>query len=157
MKKHSNLLTNTAIRFLSFRPRFKTEVKNKLLIKAKEINANPTLINQIIKSLTKSGFINDKELFKSYIHHHLIEKGKGPRWIRMRLFKLGLNKQEIENAIKEYAPRETQVKVIRQIVQKNQLKKSDLVAKARLMRHLLGRGFGIDLICQAVDSRPSWE
>ncbi|MBI1871867.1 RecX family transcriptional regulator [Candidatus Collierbacteria bacterium] len=153
----SKILTNTAVRFLSLRPRFKAEVESKLLIKAKEINADPTLINQIIKSLIKSGFINDKELLKSYIHHRLIERGKGPFWIRMRLVRLGLNKQEIENAIKKHAPRKLQVRVLRQIVQKNQLKKSDLMAKARLMRRLLSRGFGIDLVRQAVDSGPSWE
>lgn len=147
----SKVLTDTAVRFLSFRPRFKAEVENKLLLKAKEINADPTLINQIIESLEKSGYINDDDLIESYIRHRLVERGRGPFWLKKRLHLLGLSRSFIECAIQKHASETLQTKVVREILRKKYgLKKFDVSTKSKAIRFLLSRGFSLEIIRQAV-------
>lgn len=148
----SEILTITALRFLSFRPRFKAEVENKLLLKAKEINADPTLINQIIADLEKSKFINDQQLLESYIRHHLTVKKKGPLWIKMHLSRFGLDKLTVSSALRQHAPDTLQMEIIAKIISKlTHGKKSDLSIKAKVFRHLAARGFTPNLIYRTFD------
>lgn len=156
MPEPKAILENTAIRYLSFRPRFKAEVYTRLGQKAEELNLKDsfTLINQIVESLEKSGFLNDEKLLESYIHSHLIGKTKGPFWIRSHLFHFGLNKSEIDEALKTHAGREIQIEVLGKFLAKKCPGASpDLKTKARLFRALSSRGFSGQLITEAFDQR----
>lgn len=151
-------LQNTAIRYLSFRPRFKTEIIGRLAKKAEELNITDpfTLINQIIAFLEKSRFLDDDKLLASFIRSRLLEKRKGPFWIRQKLLRLGLPKYIIDTALKQHAPEGLQIKVITQIIaKKTPLGKLDLRAKAKLYRSLLSRGFPRSLIMAAFDEKGS--
>lgn len=160
MPEPKAILESTAIRFLSYRPRFKAEVYTRLGRKAKELNLpnSYTLINQIVESLEKSGFLNDEKLLESYIHSHLIGKTKGPYWIRPRLLHFGLNKSEIDEALKIHAGREIQIEIIGKFLAKRcSGSKPDLKTKARLFRALSTRGFSGELIIEAFDQRHQGE
>lgn len=160
MPEPKAILENTAIRYLSFRPRFKAEVYTRLSRRAEELNLKDsfTLINQIVESLEKSGFLNDEKLLESYIHSHLIGKTKGPYWIRPHLLHFGLNKSEIDEALKTHAGREIQVEVLGKFLAKRcSGSKPDLKTKARLFRALSARGFSGQLITAAFDQRPQGE
>ena len=145
-------LTATAIRFLAYRPRFKAEVITRLAKKAKELGlADPlTLINQIIASLEKSGFIDDDKLLESYIHSRLVEKKKGPYWIRQRLLRFGLSRPEIDAALAKFADKSTQLTVLRNYIQKHPTT-ADPKTKAKLFRALISRGFSASLVAEAFD------
>ena len=160
VKEQKTVLESTAIRYLSYRPRFKAEIFTRLGQKAKELNLKDpfTLINQIVESLEKSGFLNDQKMLESYIRLRLQEKVKGPYWIKPRLLHLGLSKSSIEAALKEYANRETQLEVIRKYLSKKSRNRAlDLKEKAKLFRSLIARGFSAELISQAFDQNPTWE
>lgn len=160
MPEPKAILENTAIRYLSFRPRFKAEIYTRLARKAEELNLpnSYTLINQIVKSLEKSGFLNDEKLLESYIHSHLIGKTKGPYWIRPRLLHFGLSKSEIDEALKIHAGREIQIEIIGKFLAKRcPGSRPDLKTKARLFRALSARGFSGELITHAFDQRHQGE
>jgi SOS response regulatory protein OraA/RecX len=150
------ILESTAIQYLSFRPRFKAEIYTRLGQKAEELNLKDsfTLINQIVESLEKSGFLDDQKLLESYIRSHLCNKTKGPYWIRPRLLHFGLNKSEVDEALKIHANREIQIKAIGKFLAKKcPESKPDLKTKARLFRALSARGFSGQLITEAFDQR----
>ncbi len=152
------VLESTAIRFLSFRPRFRAEVINRLAAKAIEIGLTDplTLIDQIVESLAKSGFLDDEKLLESYIRNRLVEKKKGPLWIRQHLLHLDLSKLQIDAALAKYAPKSTQLKILRDYLQKH-LTSGDPKLKAKLFRRLLGRGFTASLVSLAFDGRAAGE
>lgn len=151
----SAALESTAIRFLSARPRFKAEVINRLAAKAEELKlADPfSLIDQIVASLEKSGFLDDEKLLEGYVRNRLVEKKKGPYWIRQRLVHLGLSKFEIDNALKKFADKPTQLTVLRDYLAIHPVG-SDPKTKARLFRRLLGRGFAASIITESLKYTP---
>lgn len=154
----TEILTHTAISFLSYRPRFQAEVENKLLQKAKEIHVNPTLINQIISTLKNSKFIDDQRLLESYIRHHLTEKYKGPLWIRLRLLRLGVDRLTVAAALRQHSPDSLQVKILTKLMSKLlHGKKIDLPTKAKVFRHLASRGFTPGIIYRAFDGLTNKE
>lgn len=160
MPQPKTILENTAVRYLSFRPRFRAEVYTRLTHKAEELNLKDsfTLINQIVESLEKSGFLNDEKLLESYIHSHLIGKTKGPYWIRPHLLHFGLSKSQIDEALKIHAGRELQIETIGKFLAKRcPRSKPDLKTKARLFRALSARGFSGELITEAFDQRHRGE
>ncbi len=149
-------LEATAIRFLSFRSRFKAEVINRLAKKAKELGlADPlTLINQIIASLERAGFIDDAKNLAGYIRYRLETKMKGPYWIKSSLLRLGLAKSDIERSLAENAGRELQKNIIRQFIEKKVGGNNvDMKTKAKLFRALISRGFSAALVAEAFDER----
>lgn len=153
-------LESTAIRYLSYRPRFKAEVINRLARKAKDLGLTEsfTLINQIVDSLEKSGFLDDRKNLESYIRVRLQEKFKGPYWIKPHLLHLGLSKFDVENALREYASRPVQLEVLRRFLdRKGHGKTLDLKEKAKFFRSLLSRGFGRDLIAHIFDQNRHLE
>jgi SOS response regulatory protein OraA/RecX len=150
------VLESTAIRFLSFRPRFKAEVINRLAQKAIEIGLTDplTLIDQIVESLEKSGFLDDEKLLESYIRSRLLSKKKGPLWIKQHLLHFDLSRPVIEAALVKYADKQTQLSVLHEYLQK-QPGSSDLKTKARLFRRLMSRGFAASIITAAFDETAS--
>ena len=148
------VLMATAIRFLALRSRFKAEVIARLAKKAKELGlADPlTLINQIIASLERAGFIDDAKNLAGYIRYRLETKMKGPYWIKSSLLRLGLAKTDIERSLAENAGRESQKAVIGRFIDKKLRGKSpDLKTKAKLFRALVSRGFSSSLVAEAFD------
>ncbi|MFZ2202585.1 MAG: RecX family transcriptional regulator [Microgenomates group bacterium] len=154
------VLTNTAIRFLSYRSRFKAEVINRLAKKAKELQIKDplTLINQITESLERAGFIDDEKNLESFIRYQLETKRKGPYWIKSRLAHYGLTKGEVEASLKENAPPSVQLEIIRRFIEKKTRGiVPDLKTKAKLYRALVGRGFSASLVADAFDGRSTGE
>ncbi len=148
-------LEATAIRFLSYRPRFKAEVINRLAKKAVEIGfTDPlTLIDQIVESLEKSGFIDDAKNLESFIRYRLETKLKGPLLIKAQLFRLGVAKSAIDHALSDYAPREVQLTAITRFLAKKSSGQVDHKTKARLFRSLVSRGFSASLVMSAFDGQ----
>ena len=124
--------------------------------KAKELGlADPlTLINQIIASLERAGFIDDAKNLAGYIRYRLETKMKGPYWIKMSLLRLGVSKIDIDNSLRENAGRELQTEVVRRFIDKKLRGKDvDMKTKARLYRALISRGFSASLVAGAFDER----
>ena len=155
-----SILESAAIRFLSYRPRFKAEVVNRMAKKAGELGLTDPfdLINQIIDSLERAGFVDDAKNLINYIRYRLETKMKGPYWIKMSLLRLGVSKIDIEKSLRENAPRQTQTRVIRRFIEKKlRGSKPDQKTKAKLYRALIGRGFSASLVAEAFDGGMAGE
>ena len=141
-------LTQIAIKFLNFRPRLTIEVVKRL----QKVSQNDSLINQIISKLEKSGFLNDHQFISNYINYHAKTKIQGPYLIRTKLIRLGAKSSDIEMITKSVLDLETQISLIRQLINKKTKEISlDYSAKAKLIRFLSGRGFSLDIIMRVID------
>lgn len=102
--------------------------------------------------MVRAGFIDDAKNLANYIRHRLETKMKGPYWIKSSLLRLGVSKVDIERALRENAPRQTQMLVIRRFIEKKlRGGHPDLKIKAKLFRALIGRGFSATLVAEAFD------
>ena len=150
-----SLLKSIAIRYLSFRPRFKSEVIKRLQSKASELQLSNSdaLINQIISWLEEAKFLDDEKLLESFIRHRQQERSKGTVWIKAKLHQIGLPSSTIDTAIKKYSSNDAQQTAIHKIIHKlSQGHKPDLKTKAKIYRHLIGRGFSYSQIKKVFDA-----
>jgi SOS response regulatory protein OraA/RecX len=141
-------LTQIAIKFLNFRPRLAIEVSKRL----QKVSQNNSLINQIISKLEKSGFLNDTQFITDYINYHAKTKLQGPHLIRAKLMGLGAKPGDIETITKSVLDQETQISLIRQLINKKSKEiPLDYSAKSKLIRFLCGRGFPLNIIMRVID------
>ncbi len=150
MSDDESLLTGSAVRYLSYRPRFSYEVRAKLLTIAtqKKIKNSDSLVDSIIKKLTQKGFLNDIDLAGRYVAIQLGEKIKGPRFILYKLRRFGLPPDLIHQSLEQFASPEDQKRAIARYIER---KKDDPV---RLFRRLVARGFDPRIVSSLIDANP---
>lgn len=158
MSNQRSSLLSYALRLLNLRARFTSEIEDKLLEKAAELDISgpENLINQIITDLTKDGFLNDKKLFSSFITYQLETKSKGPLYIKRQLRSKGLVSSQIDENIRLFATPDKQIQVLKAYLSRH-LKSDSPQLRARLFRRLLGRGFAPGLISLSFDRTDSKE
>ena len=109
--------------------------------------------NDIIDRLTKEKFIDDSRFARAYCHDKFCYSHWGRVKIRQMLRHLRLSDEEIAEgmtAISEEAYSETLSDAL--LAKDRTLKDTDIYQrKGKLVRHLLSRGFEMDLILDAVD------
>ena len=88
---------NSALRFLSFRPRSENEVRDNLL----EKKAVQEIIEKIILKLKEHNFINDLEFAKHWIESRIRFKPRSSRLIQMELKQKGIAQDLIDNLIND--------------------------------------------------------
>lgn len=137
----SNLIKYAA-NILSRRPYFKHTLRQKLFLRAeKEKLPNPdSEIEKIISELSKSGYLDDEYLAEAFVRRQL-SKCYGPRIISLKLKQLGLNVQNIHEAISSQATKEIQIEIVKKYFLKNRRLDS-----RKLSNKLFQRGFSPDII-----------
>lgn len=140
-KSKENNLKRIAISYLSFRPRFENEVRTKLLTKTDDL----VLVDQVIKDLKQSRFIDDLSLAESFANRLLKEKSKGPIFIHYKLQRLGVSPDLINQTLLKIATENDQKIAIRKIISKHFKNKNQII------RLLGSRGFSWDQISPFID------
>ncbi|MCL4389773.1 MAG: RecX family transcriptional regulator [Patescibacteria group bacterium] len=123
-------LFNTALNFLSYRPRSEWEVQHKLKFKSQ----NAKLVDAVVEKLKGMGQINDEEFAQWYTDQRRTFRPKGKRAIEMELRRKGVQsdtiKQLSSNPINE-------VELAKRALEKFRGEKT----RPRLERFLASRGF----------------
>ncbi|WP_324824432.1 regulatory protein RecX [Sinanaerobacter sp. ZZT-01] len=100
MQKEKTSFTKSAkeeaMNYLGYRDHSVLEVKNRL--KQKEYCEHE--IEECIKFLEESGFVNDQRYCEAYLRYAL-GKGKGPLRLRQELLKKGIKEETIQECMKE--------------------------------------------------------
>jgi SOS response regulatory protein OraA/RecX len=148
MDSAKSYLTQVAIRYLSYRPRFSHElvVKLKQVARQKDFSDCQELIDAIIAKLTKAGFVNDEDLAGQYVSSQLNSKIKGPRFISLRLRHFGLSNSLISQVLDEFASVELQKQVITDYIGRKK------ITPIKLFRRLISRGFAPSLVSSLIDA-----
>lgn len=140
---------NTALRFLTTRPRTLREIRDKL--REKEFPEEE--IRRVITDLTTAGLLNDEEFARMFVRNALAIRPTGQLVVKRKLLALGIPKAIAEEAIAEEMPpdstHEQALKAAKQFLRKNrtrQQKEPAVKLRSRLAGFLARRGFGWDTI-----------
>jgi len=155
MSQSRNSLLSYALRLLNVRERFSGEIEKKLYKKAEDLKIadSVTLIDQIILDLKKDKFLDDQKLLSSFISYQLTQKVRGPLFIKQSLIRRGVSRSDAEAGIKSYYDPTKERLTLKQYLNRH-AKSLDSRAKNRIIRRLLGRGFGYASLRGLFDLNP---
>lgn len=140
-------LVKYAALILNRRPYFRHQLKAMLILRAKkmELNEAEPEIESILDDLQKSGYLNDIYLAEAFIRRQLT-KGYGPRFIRLKLNTLRLDKQSIDIALENVADLKAQIASAEHILAKKRIKDH-----RKAVSVLYQRGFESKIISKLFD------
>lgn len=144
---------NSALKFLSYRPRSEKEVRDRLRIKIKDLRIKDTgqLIDDVIEKLKKQRFINDEEFARLFVENRLRFKPRSSRLIQIELKQKGIDPETINNLQLTIDSDLEQAKKLaeKRIERLKGLDKQKIYEK--LGRYLASKGFGWDIIKSSID------
>lgn len=143
-----------AFRSLSHTPKSTSEISKKL----KERDFQEQVIGEVIRELEKYGYLNDRNFARMYSESCLRAKPLGPKLLSQKLFKKGLNKELIDETVKEIYRQHDQVALAGRLLRKREGVYRGLdprTARKRKADYLARRGFGWDTIKEVLDIEES--
>jgi regulatory protein len=144
---------NAALRLLATRPRTEHEIRARLHRK----NVPDIHIDQVTSELKAAGMLNDAEFARMYVRNALALKPSGIQRLRQKLRLLGVERETVEDALREYAQDvdlgAEAMKAARQYLQRHRSEQAaadPLRLKRKLTAFLARRGFAWDEISATV-------
>lgn len=147
-----NKYYNLTLRFLSFRPRSKKEIKDYLSKK----KVDEEVASKIIQKLEELNFLNDEEFAKWLIEQRTNFKPRSSRLIKIELKQKGISEEIIDSQISssEAGLISNELEKAKKIVESKIYKYKGL-PKQEIFRKLGGllmrKGFSYDVIKQSID------
>jgi regulatory protein len=145
----------TAINFISYRPRSSKEVSDKLTHKGFQAD----LVRDVVDHLRELMLINDLEFARMFTRDKLRGKPMGRALLRRKLLDKGISFQATERVLKEYVTDENEHEAARALATRklkaSRARFSDLepvVRQKRLADYLLNRGFSTEVAYKVVRS-----
>lgn len=126
------------INYINKRLRTKLELKKYL---NKEYDSK--LVNNVLDSLEKDGYLNEDVYTSSYIHDQINLKMVGPLKIKKDLEDLGISNDIINKHIESYTKEDQNLK-IKKIIEKEvklNKNKSSIMLKNKILKSLIEKGF----------------
>lgn len=144
-KKEIKRAKDYAFKFLSYRPRSIKEIEDRL--KRKDYSSK--VILEVIKSLKRLKFLNDKEFAKMWMENRIRTRPMGRYRLKQELIQKGIDRDLIEKTLSDYREEE-EIELAKELTQRK-LKRSyrslnRLPAQRRLYGFLQRRGFSYDII-----------
>ena len=146
---------NSALRFLSYRPRSEKEVRDRLKLKSQSFDKlrtnikNLTLvIDKVIQKLKEQKFINDEEFAKWWIESRLRFRPRSINLIKKELLQKGIERDIIDGQISNDLQQAKKL-IEKRIERFRNLTKQEIYQK--LGRYLASKGFDWETIKQSID------
>ena len=146
-----------ACRFLSYRPRSRKEIENKM----REKKMSEETIEKVIKYLEENNYINDKEFAMNWIQYRLENRPRGRIFLEYELREKGIPHDLIEESLdKVYKDEFNEYDIATKLAERklmsfrshtirgNQMENH--ILKKRLFNYLLRKGFSYDIIDRVV-------
>jgi regulatory protein len=143
LRESENKAKETALRFLSFRRRTEKEIKDKL----KQKGFDENILKRTVEKLKEYDLINDLEFATAWVKERLEYKPRGKKLLRQELWKKGIKKEIIDQALNESCQNED--KSVLDLLEKIKSRYKNLepqVARRRMYGFLLRRGFSYETV-----------
>ena len=138
-----------ALRYLSYRPRSRAEVRSYL----REKGYIPETVTQTLERLAKVGLLDDKEFAHFWIENRETFRPKGAVALRYELRQKGISAEIIDSAVSEIDEETSAMKAGRRTAIR--LARTDeQTFRRRLLGFLQRRGFSYDVSCKV--TRHLW-
>lgn len=129
-----------ALNIISYRPRTKKELKDKMKDKFNEDS-----IDSVIDRMEESGLLNDEEYAKNYAYHLYQNKGYAVKRIKYELMHKGIDSEIISNVL-ENEEFDEELNLEKIIEKKNMRNIQDDKEKRRILSYLQRLGYSWDKI-----------
>lgn len=140
-----------AFKLLSYRPRSIKEIQDRL----KKRDYSSRIISEVIKSLKRLKFLNDKEFARMWVESRIKTRPMGRYRLYQELIQKGIDRDLIEKTLSNYREEE-EIELAKELAQRK-LKRSyqnldEVTTKRRLYGFLQRRGFSYDTIQEVLKS-----
>jgi regulatory protein len=134
------------LRLLSVRARSAAELRERLL----RTGFPRSVIEPVLAGFAEAGLVDDEEFARSWIAGRKAA-GTGRRRLRAELAQKGIERSMIERLIAEQVDDETERGQVQMLVRKRLARSTvDAQTVARLRRFLIGRGYGFEMVDDAL-------
>jgi regulatory protein len=134
------------LRLLSVRARSGAELRERLL----QVGFSRSVIGRVLAGLAEAGLVDDEEFARSWIAGRKVT-GIGRRRLRAELARKGIERGMIERLIAEQVDDETERGQVETLARRRLARSSvDARTLARLRRFLIGRGYGFEMVDDAL-------
>ena len=150
-KSPKQKLLESSLRFLSHRPRSRSELTTYLERKTSDSD----LIDQVLHELDELGFINDQKFAGWLIRSRLKHNQKGSIFLKYKLRRFGIGRDLISTSIADIDD-STWIQAARDLLAKKRLlptPKPTYQQKAKAYNYLKSRGFESSTITRAIDEK----
>ncbi len=146
-----------SLRLLNVRSRSISEINERLI----ERDYDPNDIVDTIEWLRGLNYLDDERFAREFIRSKLFGKLWGKRKISFELVRKGLAREIIETALSE-VERDEELEVARKALHKWTKRKrlselTEMKDRAAALKHLEGKGFGIDISRAALNRESDYE
>lgn len=141
---------DVAYRFLSYRPRSKKEVVQRLELRG----FGEKIIKTVLNTLEEYSYINDEKFAPDWANYRLENRPVGKRRLVNELREKGIAQEIIEKTITETYKKRDESKMTRELAERRLVSYKgldDKVIRRRLFAFLMRRGFSIDDSRKAID------
>lgn len=138
------------VKYIEIRLRSKKEIE----IYLKKKNVSEDIIDNIIKRLEKNKLLEDNKFCKAFINDKIKFTSMGPYKIKNELYKLGIDKNIIEeniNNINQEVLIDRLNKIIEKKIKANH-KDNNYIFKNKIYNYLLAQGYSSNLIMMALSN-----
>ena len=141
-----------ALFMLNLRMRTEAEMREKMLTRG----YFPDVVDAVIKRLYEDRYLNDEHYAEVYIESMKRYKHYGAFMMKKRLYEKKVPKEIIESKLEELLTESDEIDIATRYVEKEfgpvtDVQKFPYDEKQKVMRRLLSRGFGIDVVKRLVD------
>ena len=139
-----------AFRLLAIRARSEKELRAKL----KEKGYDESVVGDVTARLRELRYLDDESFARSWARNLAVNRLWGNIRIEASLRDKGIPRESIERVIREVREELSEQKALRELIRKkgkSLTMKIDGRDKRRLVRSLMGKGFPLDLIFDALD------
>jgi len=138
-----------ALSLLSYRARSEKEISQKLKKKGHDQNS----IKEVIADLKRLNLLDDYEFACLWIKDRLRNRPRGVALLRQELKSKGIEKENIEKALEELYPEESEPKIASELIRKRQKRYQGLdkkLTRKKMSNFLLRRGFSYEVVREVV-------
>jgi regulatory protein len=146
---------NTAYRYLTYRPRSRAEIIQKLQDK----EFNEAIIEAVLADLVRLGYVNDRQFANQLARSRIRLRGFGRRRIEQELKNKGIDREIIREVFAEVFVDETEIETAKLVAGKkiNAMKCLDRETRRRRLAGFLERkGFSFEIIGAILRDTCKW-
>lgn len=144
-------LLNSALRFISYRPRSEKELRDFLSKKLTKWKVSgKLLLEKVVARMGELGYIDDDKFAEWWVEQRTKNKPKGKRIIKQELLRKGVDKELLEEHVSNRNEKLLAKKAVQKIAAKIQ-KLPVLEKKKKIFSYLSYRGFDSETIMSLID------
>lgn len=141
-----------ALFMLNLRMRTESEMREKMLGRG----YYPDVVDAVIQRLFEDRYLNDEHYAEVYIESMKRYKYYGSYMMKKRLYEKKVPKEIIEQKLSELLTESDEIDIATRYIEKEfgklkDVRKFEYAEKQKVMRRLLSRGFGIDVVKRLVE------